>query len=768
MMRKLILLVIITCLTVLTSQSQTSEGNIKIVISNKDFLLLGDNNPKIISPYTTTFLCSPEKTINKVWKVIELGTVGIVKISTTVAELDPFLNTTNTLKFLKIADDDTFTINVDYIPVELDTIDGISQYSAFYDFDGTKFFTYSELNAIVWSGDTNSWHGGSGINESPHTINDTDKLMIIDAQLSQTNAFLNTPTNVNCAWVKNNSKLIVNNNSSLSILNHLKLDGELRMIGNAQLMQTHTGQSQVTGLGKIFIDQLGTASTTYRFNYWSSPVVEIGKNTFTVGNVMKDGTIPTSETSTPLDIQFTTAFDGSKTSPISISNYWIFTYDNGNTASDWIQKKDNLSILPPLGFTMKGPGNGMQNYTFVGTPNDGVYTSSIDAGKLSLLGNPYPSALDADQFINDNLSSIVGTIYFWEMSGDSGNHYQNGYVGGYSMKNLDLALAANSIVEGTAGLGDGSYLVPGRYVPVGQGFYISSATGGPIVFNNAQRNIQPIDTIQSVFFKANNKTTTILNQSNKNKETSHNLKKIISKLKLGFEYQNLDGQNIHRQIGLAFKENNSFAFDNGYDSYMLDTQPTDMYFKFEKDPSKYVAAGVGSFDKSLEIPLEIDIATTGNFNFMIDYLDNPDTHNNIYLKDAENITFYNLSDGVKSLNLDSGIYQNRFFITFKKNRDNEHIKDLKSNDLIVYFDKENSEIVIIKNKLIINKIELNNLIFNKNIKHWKHIKNSDKIKLPIKNISDGIYLIKLETNKGLITKKLFLLFKNRAKDKDLF
>jgi hypothetical protein len=30
-----------------------------------------------------------------------------------------------------------------------------------------------------------------------------------------------------------------------------------------------------------------------------------------------------------------------------------------------------------------------------------------------LMGNPYPSALDADKFLDANASLIEGTIYFW-------------------------------------------------------------------------------------------------------------------------------------------------------------------------------------------------------------------------------------------------------------------------------------------------------------------------------------------------------------------
>jgi hypothetical protein len=38
---------------------------------------------------------------------------------------------------------------------------------------------------------------------------------------------------------------------------------------------------------------------------------------------------------------------------------------------------------------------------------------SVRADQLLLTGNPYPSAMDATAFINDN-STMDGTLYFWE------------------------------------------------------------------------------------------------------------------------------------------------------------------------------------------------------------------------------------------------------------------------------------------------------------------------------------------------------------------
>jgi hypothetical protein len=53
------------------------------------------------------------------------------------------------------------------------------------------------------------------------------------------------------------------------------------------------------------------------------------------------------------------------------------------------------------------------------------------------MGNPYPSALDADKFLDANASLIEGTIYFWT-------------------HNTSLRLAS-SLAAGTAGSGSYAY-----------------------------------------------------------------------------------------------------------------------------------------------------------------------------------------------------------------------------------------------------------------------------------------------------------------------
>jgi len=128
------------------------------------------------------------------------------------------------------------------------------------------------------------------------------------------------------------------------------------------------------------------------------------------------------------DIQFTSAYHDTG----KVSTYWLYTFQNGLTYYDWTSINQNSTIQPGFGYTQKGTGNTVdaeQEYIFDGKPNNGtiliaaddiegdagVTTESVPNSTMTttLIGNPYPSALDARQFISDNAGVIQGTILLW-------------------------------------------------------------------------------------------------------------------------------------------------------------------------------------------------------------------------------------------------------------------------------------------------------------------------------------------------------------------
>jgi len=553
----------------------------------------------------------------------------------------------------------------------------------------------------------------------------------------------NTKFNARELYVQGNFTI---NNTSLIVSDSIRIvDYSIRLVGNSQLIQTHSKTSSVSvlGLGNILIDQESPTASIYRYNYWSSPVVENGTNTFRIGSIMKDGTLPTSPTSTVVDINFIGGYDGANTSPISIASYWLYNYSNGT----W-NATGNTGVLNRAdGYLLKGPGVA-QNYTFTGIPNDGNISSDISPNTHKLIGNPYPSAIDATKFIRDNISVIDGTLYFWEHTGELGTttaiegHVQSGYEGGYATRNLTMGIAANTISEGTAGLGNASYQIPGPYIAVAQGFFVQgTAAGGTIVFDNSLRKYQPVtgSGTNSVFLKGGAK---------RSKKTN------LPIVKLGLDYTNAKGQKLHRQIGISFKKGNTFAYESGYDSeiYDLNTDENDMYWNFG-DVKNYVIAGVEAFDEELEIPITLQIKSETPVAIKLDTFENIEGPISLY--DALTNTYSDLKNEAATLALSKGTYTNRFYLSFKNST--LSVDGFNAADRIqLYHSKQDNSLQLeTKNELVQKVIVYNNI--GQLCQQWKFDSNKTyRFSLPLKDLAIGLYIVKVETNARVITKKIMI------------
>jgi subtilisin-like proprotein convertase family protein len=566
-------------------------------------------------------------------------------------------------------------------------------------------------------------------------------------------------------------KLTVSSDSKLTVINNVlivsediiltSLADEIRLVGNSQLIQTHTDNGKVTGDGKLYIDRGSPTASTYRYNYMSSPVTSAG-NTFTVSDVLKDGTNQTSATSTVKNINFISGYNGNASDPIAIADYWIYTYASANgTRSNWNQKRSDNTISATDGFTLKGPGIA-QNYTFIGTPNDGNLITAIGENESYLVGNPYASAISAKKFIEDNISSIDGTLYFWQhadeediASSNIAGHSYDGYIGGYGTRNLVTGVAAdavgtnNSSDDTIPSIGNGSYTTPANYIPVGQGFFISGddADGGQIVFNNSQREYKT-EGVESVFFRGN--------KTNKKVHTSEvNHSNSIPIIKFGLNYTDSEGTIKHRQIGISFNKNNTFEREYGYDSELYDESETDFYWKFPNNDAKYSIAGVEEISKQLIVPFEINIEKSGEILIEVDEWNL--VNKKVYIKDKLTQKYYLLSKEKVLLKLDAGKYEDRFVLCFEGAPVSDLNNQILNNSLVLYYDKTSSEIVVYnETSLEIKKIELYNLLGQK-INYFNDF-NPDQLesRFKIRNPSHAVYVVKVYTSKGGFTKKIIM------------
>lgn len=523
---------------------------------------------------------------------------------------------------------------------------------------------------------------------------------------------------------------------------------EIRLLGQkSQLIQTHNSSSKVYKTGKLLKDQhsnINVAESIYRYNYWSSPVRNsLSTNTYTVEGVMKDGTAPLSATSTIRDINFSAStYNGDKGTPITIANYWIRTYYNGKTRSNWVHAGNTNSIDVGKGYAMKGTGaTGAigQNYTFIGSPNDGNYSYAMGGDSASLLGNPYAGTMDANVFLLENSAVLDGTLYFWEHTGATNlggyveQHGKNQYQGGYSTRNLSMGVAANTLIPGTIGVGSGTYHTPSRYIATAQGFFVSSnATGGNIRFSNKQR---ATDNAIPYFMKS--------------KES----KASLPILKIGFEYFNENNLPVHRQLGVSFSAKNSFKYDYGFDSPMLDTQVTDVYWNISELNTKSSIIGVGEVSKGLKIPIGILVDTHKDLFFMIDEKIN--IKHPVYLLDSVTGLTYNLSSPV-ALGIAKGEYENRFYLTFEEQKASLNVETNLPEHLTIVLNSEEQELLV-SSKVLLEQVKIYDLL-GKEVLNWSpKNKKAGTFKLNISSLSKGnIYIIKVKSDKGtVVSKKVF-------------
>ncbi|MDX1830131.1 MAG: GEVED domain-containing protein [Lutibacter sp.] len=548
-------------------------------------------------------------------------------------------------------------------------------------------------------------------------------------------------------------------NNSLRVTKNIKLNGSIYLQAESQLLQDEGSVLDVASTGFIEIDQQGT-SDNFKYNYWGSPVGKISTSqnnaSYTIATVLRDGT----DTNNIKNIDFGASYtyaDGGATSPIKLSTYWMYKYAN-KTSSDYnawehLGKDGTLSVGE--GFTLKGSNTDQteQNYTFVGKPNNGTIKLPLSAGGAYLIGNPYPCALDAKQFIRDNISTanggnrsvdvINGTLYFWDHFG-GGTHLLKSYEGGYAIYTLTgsvPAIAINTLVNST---GNSSTKVPQRFIPVAQGFFVEAAAGLTgteyIQFNNGQRKYKTEQVNTSIFLKNSKKKI-----SNKNSTDEDLFPKIF------LEYNSPNG--YQREILVGFINSATDSLDVGYDALLNETNEEDMYWKSGKNDM--IIQAVKTLDDNRVLPIEIKTAITGVNKISIKSLENIPEGTEIFIKDNSTGETFNITSNPFEINLNAGTYSNRFALSFKTDASLSVFDTILDKELVVFMDNSNSEIKLINNSNIeINSINLYNYL-GQQIKIWKTSLNQNRLSLPVKTAS-GVYIIRINTSKGTINKKIVI------------
>ena len=576
------------------------------------------------------------------------------------------------------------------------------------------------------------------------------------------------------------SSYVFVNDQFVYVTQDVNLDntGNFYLRNRSQLLQGTAGAGANRGLGNLSVFQEGTVNN-FQYNYWCSPVgvpgAAVGNKNFGITRLNRPTTITASTAATILS---STALDG-VSSPLSIAPRWIYTFTTSSTYAQWNAIGSASTIAPGSGFTMKGTSGsdavvadateGVQNntgsaqrYDFRGLPNDGTISSTVSLNNFTLVGNPYPSAIDLNSFLLDPSNALVinGTAYFWEQVVVN-SHYIAAYQGGYGTYTpgggyVNAAFwSYNGSGSQTVPAGVGSAFAR-RFTPVGQGFMVRGTAAGSVAMRNSFRT-----------FVKEGGTSQFARSSQEESEFYDDIPNVAgidyTQVKRAYAPQLRINAMFNdggvRPTALGFDDNTTDGFDYGFDGRSPSNESSEFYYILDNDPNEYVM-NITKFNIDKRIPVGLRCAAQTNFKVqVVDVMYGFDANQKVYMHDKESGIYYDIKDGMFDMTLPAGDNKTRFEITFKNFNDYLGNNDNELDSFQVFQNNDNSMLTVVNTlKKDITSLNLYD-VTGKVVISKLNLGKSDQYEISTSGLSDGVYIVKLNTRDNLSVDKKVSIYR---------
>ncbi|KAF2335535.1 fibronectin type III domain-containing protein [Flavobacterium daemonense] len=430
-------------------------------------------------------------------------------------------------------------------------------------------------------------------------------------------------------------KVTINSGHTLSIENDVVVESGggavLTFENSASLLQTNN----VTNTGNINYKRNSLPIRQADYVYWSTPVnpqrlVDVSSQT--------------------RDDKFY-AFDG---------NDWV-----------GISKFSNMTI--GKGYIIRGPetfsntARSPFSTTFIGVPNNGTISGeTVTADKYYLIGNPYPSALEADKFITAN-NVLEGTLYFWTHNTPVvlvGAYKYN--ADDYATYNLSGGTATAAAPTGTAAPGNNPN-VPSGHIAAGQSFFAKTSGAGTITFNNLMRSGGANN---GQFFKPS-------------KDLS---KQTIEKHRIWLDMTNTEG--AFKQLLVGYIEGASNDYEKRYDGESFDGNIYLDFYSVNNNMHLAIQGRGLPFSDADLVPLGYRTTIAGDFTISISQTDGNMSSQAIYLEDKLTGIVHDLKESNYTFKTTEGTFTDRFVLRYtNKTLGTTTVENPESSVLIATKDK---------------------------------------------------------------------------------
>ncbi len=507
--------------------------------------------------------------------------------------------------------------------------------------------------------------------------------------------------------VTGSAAVTISENRTLFITNDVEVVGGsvLTLENNASLVQDNNSALNV---GNIEYKRRTTMINKFDYTYWSSPVFN----------------------QRLLDVSPNTLFDK------------FFSF---NASTDtWQQESTANSMLPGKGYIIRGPQffpspnppSGTHVAIFKGRPNNGVIGIAIpfiSSETSNLIGNPYPSAIDADLFLAANNLILDGTLYFWTHNSPPSNAIPGDAAYNYTSNDYASYNALGGV--GTSGALSGGRPPSGK-IAAGQAFFATGIAAGTAVFNNGMRvSGGALGQNNSQFFKTNN---TKLKGTNS-----------VDKHRIWLNLTNTQG--AFKQTLLGYVTNATNGLDKAFDGQSFDGNEFIDFYSINDDKNLTIQGRTLPFDKNDEVALGYSSTIEGVFSISIDQVDGILASEDVFIEDKTTNTIKNLKAGTYNFSTKAGSFNDRFVLRYVDKT--LGTGDFESADDKIIISVKNKQIKIDSPNETIDKVLIFDLL-GKQIYRKISIGNKEQIISNLSSIEQALIVKVVLQNGQTVSKKI--------------
>lgn len=412
--------------------------------------------------------------------------------------------------------------------------------------------------------------------------------------------------------------------------------GTLTVANNGSLIQIN---DVATNVGNIVYQRTATGIRGYDYVYWSSPVV--GQS---VDNIYSSPTPGFKYKWNPLAANIN--------SPVS-SGRWEAASGTMDVGTGYIVRGSSFYGMAATNIPA----------SFTGTVNNGIIPVTISRGgntapstvgsgngvtitnfddNWNLVGNPYPSAIRALDFLNAN-TNIQGFVYLWTHGTapvSSTNPFYSSFLYNYTTNDY-ITYNGTATTSGPTGFNG--------FIAGGQGFFVlmndGASASATINFRNNMRN-----------------KTFANNQFYRVSQSGEEQNKHRIWLDL------VDSNNIPFRTVIGYLPEATNGLDRLYDAYKNMTNERSIYSIVENE-TQIIQGRSYPFDSNDTVQLGVRILTAGEYKIAIGAVDGlfSEPTQAIYLEDKALGIVHDLRQSPYSFTATSGTFNDRFLLKYETN-----------------------------------------------------------------------------------------------------